>query len=179
LFSKAGSWSNWLRGDWFLPGIWRCWRDEWLENIAERNCSSSEIADQKERPSNVVELAVHDRKSFSLLLFLELAWRWSRGNCNFQDKDHHPKSRKELKTLDSNKTKNLLTNWFELSLGQQKQRQDGWPPIVHKIAGLHQIAGQGGKGIIWLFCVYLTEESVNRKWLNRNSIWSKIVNCFL
>jgi hypothetical protein len=51
--------------------------------------------------------------------------------------------------------------------------------VVHKIAGLHEIAGQGVKGMIWLFCVYLTEESVNRKCLNRDSTWSKIVNHFL
>jgi hypothetical protein len=41
--------------------------------------------------------------------------------------------------------------------------------LVHKIAGLHEIAGHGGKGIILLFCVYLIEESVNSKYLNRDS----------
>jgi hypothetical protein len=55
----------------------------------------------------------------------------------------------------------------------------GSSTVVHKITGLHEIKGQAVQRITRSFCVYLTEESVNRKCLNKDWTWSKIVNLCL
>jgi DNA-binding transcriptional regulator YdaS (Cro superfamily) len=53
------------------------------------------------------------------------------------------------------------------------------PTIVHTITGLHEIAGQEVKRITRSFCGYLTEESVNRKCLNKDWTRSKMPNLCL
>jgi hypothetical protein len=60
-----------------------------------------------------------------------------------------------------------------------KHLSDQMTTVMHKITGLHDIAGQGVNRITRSFCVYLTEKSVNRKCLDKDWTWSKMMNLFL